>query len=139
MKWHDGRDFTADDVKFSLLALQKHGPRGRISFANIDRVETPDPYTAIVKLSKPTPYFLKALSAAESPIIPKHAYPSDDLGSSPNNNAPIGTGPFVFEEWKRGSHVRLRRNPNYWRPDRPYLDGVVCQIRRRSGRGIHRT
>jgi peptide/nickel transport system substrate-binding protein len=128
VKWHDGRDFTADDVQFSLLALQKHGPRGRISFATIDRVETPDPYTAIVRLSKPTPYFLKALSAAESPIIPKHAYPSDDLGSSPNNNAPIGTGPFVFEEWKRGSHVRLHRNPNYWRPDRPYLDGVVVKF-----------
>lgn len=128
VKWHDGRDFTADDVQFSLLALQKHGPRGRISFANIDRVETPDLYTAIVRLSKPTPYFLKALSAAESPIIPKHAYPSDDLGAGPNNNAPIGTGPFVFEEWKRGSHVRLRRNPNYWRPDRPYLDGVVVKF-----------
>jgi MarR-like DNA-binding transcriptional regulator SgrR of sgrS sRNA len=71
--WHDGREFTAEDVQFSLLTLQKHGPRGRISFAAINRVETPDPHTAIVRLSKPTPYFLKALSAAESPIVPKHA------------------------------------------------------------------
>jgi peptide/nickel transport system substrate-binding protein len=126
--WHDGRDFTAEDVQFSLLALQKHGPRGRISFAAIDRVETPDPYTAIVRLSKPTPYFLRALSAAESPIVPKHAYPSDDIGASPNNNAPVGTGPYIFEEWKRGSYIRLRRNPTYWRPERPYLDGVVIKF-----------
>ena len=126
--WHDGREFTAEDVQFSLLTLQKHGPRGRISFAAINRVETPDPHTAIVRLSKPTPYFLKALSAAESPIVPKHAYPSDDIGASPNNNAPVGSGPFIFGEWKRDSYIRLRRNPNYWRPDRPYLDGVVVKF-----------
>lgn len=128
VKWHDGRDFTSDDVQFSLLALKTHGPRGRISFANIDRIETPGPYTAIVKLSKPTPYFLKALSAAETPIIPRHAYPSDDLGSSRNNDAPIGTGPFIFEEWKRGSYISLRRNPEYWRSEHPYLDRVVVKF-----------
>ncbi|MCK1274687.1 ABC transporter substrate-binding protein [Bradyrhizobium sp. 61] len=128
VKWHDGTDFTSADVQFSLQALQKVGPRGRISFANLDRVETPDALTAVVKLSKPTPYFLKALSAAESPIVPRHAYQPDNLDGSPNNNAPIGTGPFVFDEWKRGSHVSLRRNPNYWRPERPYLDRVVVKF-----------
>ncbi|MGL1273993.1 ABC transporter substrate-binding protein, partial [Vibrio parahaemolyticus] len=51
VKWHDGADFTSADVQFSLQALQKAGPRGRISFANLDRVETPDALTAVVKLS----------------------------------------------------------------------------------------
>lgn len=131
VKWHDDADFTSTDVQFSLRALQKVGPRGRISFANIERVETPDKLTAVVKLSKPIPYFLKALSAAESPIIPHHAYQSanlENLDASPNNNAPIGTGPFIFEDWKRGSHVSLRRNPQYWRPDRPYLDREVVKF-----------
>ncbi|MFX5656665.1 hypothetical protein ABTE24_21035, partial [Acinetobacter baumannii] len=80
--------FTSADVQFSLQALQKAGPRGRISFANLDRVETPDALTAVVKLSKPTPYFLKALAAAESPIVPRHAYQPDNLDGSANNNAP---------------------------------------------------
>jgi peptide/nickel transport system substrate-binding protein len=128
VKWHDSSDFTAGDVQFSLQALQRVGPRGRISFANIERIETPDPLTVVVKMSKPTPYFLKALSAAESPIVPRHVYASDNLDSSPNNNAPIGTGPFIFEEWKRGSYIRLRRNPQYWRPDRPYLDRVIVKF-----------
>ena len=128
VKWHDGASFTSEDVKFSLLALKKVGPRGRISFANIADIETPDPLTVLVKLAKPTPYFLKALTAAESPIVPKHAYASDDLAASPNNNAPIGTGPFIFEEWKRGAYVRLKRNPSYWRADRPYLDGIVVKF-----------
>lgn len=128
VKWHDGASFTSEDVKFSLLTLQKVGPRGRISFANIAAIETPDPLTVVVKLAKPTPYFLKALTAAESPIVPRHAYPSDDLAGSPNNNAPVGTGPFIFEEWKRGAYVRLNRNPSYWRPDRPYLDNIVIRF-----------
>jgi peptide/nickel transport system substrate-binding protein len=128
VKWHDGTSFASEDVKFSLLALKKVGPRGRISFANIADIETPDPLTAVVKLAKPTPYFLKALTAAESPIVPKHAYASNDLAASPNNNSPIGTGPFIFEEWKRGAYVRLKRNPSYWRADRPYLDGIVVKF-----------
>lgn len=128
VKWHDGADFTADDVKFSLLALKKVGPRDRISFANIAEIETPDPLKIVVKLAKPTPYFLKALAAAESPMNPRHLYPSDDLDGSPNNNAPIGTGPFIFEEWKRGAYISLRRNPNYWRPDRPFLDRIVVKF-----------
>jgi peptide/nickel transport system substrate-binding protein len=128
VKWHDGRDFTSADVRFSLLALKKVGPRGRITFANLEAVETPDPHTAIVVLSKPTPYLLKALTGGESPILPEHAYPQANLADSPNGNAPIGTGPFVFVEWKQGSHVLLRRNPDYWQPDAPHLDRIVIRF-----------
>lgn len=128
VKWHDGKDFTSADVKFSLLAFKKVGPRGRITFANIADVETPDPLTAVVVLSKPAPYLLRALTGGETPILPAHAYPSENLNESPNGNAPIGTGPFVFEEWQRGSYVKLKRNPNYWQKDLPYLDGFVARF-----------
>ncbi|WP_239506842.1 ABC transporter substrate-binding protein, partial [Enterobacter hormaechei] len=37
-------------------------------------------------------------------------------------------GPFIFQEWKRGSHVLLRRNPDYWQKDSPYLDRVVVRF-----------
>jgi peptide/nickel transport system substrate-binding protein len=128
VNWHDGRPFTAADVRFSLLALKKVGPRGRITFANLVEVETPDPLTAVLVLSKPTPYLLKALTAAESPIVPAHAYSSDSYGDSPNGSAPIGTGPYIFTEWARGSHVVLRRNPDYWQPGRPSLDRIVVRF-----------
>lgn len=68
VKWHDGKDFTAQDVKFSLLAFKKVGPRGRITFANVADIETPDPLTAVVVLSKPAPYLLRALTGGETPI-----------------------------------------------------------------------
>ncbi|MCX8999669.1 ABC transporter substrate-binding protein [Rhizobiaceae bacterium BDR2-2] len=128
VKWHDGKPFTSEDVKFSLLAFKKVGPRGRITFANVEDVETPDPLTAVVVLSKPTPYLLRALTGGETPILAAHTYPSDNYGESPNGNAPVGTGPFVFEEWQRGSYVKLKRNPDYWQEGLPHLDGYVARF-----------
>lgn len=128
VKWHDGKDFTSADVRFTLLAFKKHGPRGRITFANLEDVETPDPLTAVVVLSRPAPYLLRALTGGETPILPAHAYADGDYTQSSNGNAPIGTGPFVFEEWRRGSHVKLKRNENYWQAGLPYLDGFIARF-----------
>ena len=128
VKWHDDRNFTAADVAFSLMALKKVGPRGRITFANLQAVETPDDHTAVLVLSQPTPYLLKALTGGETPILPAHRYTEANFADSANGNAPVGTGPFVFVEWKQGSHVLLKRNPDYWQPGAPLLDRVVVRF-----------
>ena len=128
VKWHDGKDFTSADVAFSILALKQYHPRGGSTFANVERVETPDTHTAILVLSKPAPYLLTALAAAESPIVPKHLYDGADVQTSRYNSAPVGTGPFVFKEWVRGSHVVLDRNPDYWDKPKPYVDRVVARF-----------
>jgi peptide/nickel transport system substrate-binding protein len=65
VKWHDGEPFTSADVAFSIELLKSIHPRGRSTFANVTRVSTPDARTAIIELSKPAPYLLKALSAAD--------------------------------------------------------------------------
>ncbi len=88
---------------------------------------TPDPHTAEIVLSRPAPYLLAALTASETPIVPKHRYDGDVLGS-PNGKAPIGTGPFVFKEWVQGSHILYERNPDYWDPGKPYLDRIVVRF-----------
>jgi peptide/nickel transport system substrate-binding protein len=131
VKWHDGKPFTADDVAYSIELLKQVHPRGRGTFANVVTVETPDPLTAVIRLSKPAPYLLSALYAAESPIVPKHVYENvaiADVPVSKNGSAPIGTGPFVFKEWVRGSHIILERNPDYWDAGKPYLDQVVVRF-----------
>ncbi len=128
VKWHDGRDFTAADVRFSLLAFKKAGPRARITFANLVDVETPDPHTAVLVLSRPTPYLLRALTGGEAPILAAHSYAGDNYADSQNGIRPIGTGPFVFGEWVRGSHVVLNRNPAYWDAGQPYLDRFVTRF-----------
>jgi peptide/nickel transport system substrate-binding protein len=128
VKWHDGQDFTSEDVRYSVLTQKKQGPRGRITLANLERVDTPDPLTAIFVLSRPAPFLIKALSSAELPIVPAHRYADVDPLASPNISAPVGTGPFVFEQWVRGSHLVLRKNPNYWRKGHPHLDRVIVKF-----------
>ncbi|CAO3359086.1 ABC transporter substrate-binding protein [Azospirillum melinis] len=126
--WHDGRPFTADDVAYSIKLLKENHPRGRGTFAFVTAVETPDPHTAVLRLSKPAPYLIAALDASESPIVPKHVYEGTDPLTNRNASAPIGTGPFLFKEWVKGSHVILERNPNYWDKGKPYLDRVVVRF-----------
>ncbi|WP_316233679.1 ABC transporter substrate-binding protein [Bradyrhizobium sp. SZCCHNPS2010] len=128
VKWHDGRDFTSADVTHSIALLKRHHPRGRGTLSSVREVETPDAHTATIVLDKPAPYLLAALTASESPIVPRHVYDGGDPLSNPNGRAPIGTGPFVFKEWQQGSHILLERNPNYWDPGKPYLDRIVVRF-----------
>ena len=128
VKWHDGRDFTSADVAFSILTLKQVHPRGRGTFANVTEVRTPNANTAIVVLSKPAPFLLTALAAAESPMVPKHLYEGTDIASNKYNSAPVGTGPFVFKEWVQGSHAIFERNPNYWDKPKPYLDRIIARF-----------
>jgi peptide/nickel transport system substrate-binding protein len=128
VKWHDGKDFTSADVAYSILALKQYHPRGRSTFANVESVKTPDANTAVIVLSKPAPYLLTALASTESPIVPKHLYDGTDVQNNKHNSAPVGTGPFIFKEWVRGSHVVLERNPNYWDKPKPYVDKVVARF-----------
>ena len=128
VKWHDGRDFTAADVVASLGLLKKLHPRGRSTFSHVSSIEAPDPYTVVLKLDAPIPYLIKAFAAAESPIVPKHIYDGTDPFTNKNNAAPIGTGPFRFKEWVRGSYVMYERNPDYWDQPRPYLDRLIVKF-----------
>jgi peptide/nickel transport system substrate-binding protein len=128
VKFHDGKPFTSADVAYSIQMLKTVHPRGRNTFANVTEVKTPDPLTAVIELSKPAPFLIKALAAAESPMVPKHIYDGTDPVTNPNGNAPIGTGPYKFKQWVRGSHVIFERNPDYWQPDLPRIDQMVCKF-----------
>lgn len=126
--WHDGEPFTAKDVKFSIETQKRFHSRGRITFSNIDTIEAPDDHTVILHLRKPTPYLLLALSSAESPVVPSHRYGAADPLTHPNNQAPVGTGAWIFREWVRGSHVLWERNEKYWNPAEPRADRLVARF-----------
>jgi len=124
--WHDGKPFTSEDVKFTIEnVIKRYHSRGRITFANLASVETPDANTAVFHLNQPAPYIMVALHSSETPIVPKHIYENGDILGNPANNAPIGTGPYKFKEWKRGAYVLLERNQNYFRKDEPLLEQIV--------------
>ncbi|MGR7997208.1 ABC transporter substrate-binding protein [Xanthobacter sp. ZOL 2024] len=127
--WHDGTPFTAADVQYSLMEVtKKTHPRGNAVFANLTAVETPDPYTAVFRFSRPSPVVWSAFNGTETQILPKHLYEGTNPLTNPWNSKPIGTGAFIFKEWVKGDRIVLERNPNYWDKGRPYLDRVVFRI-----------
>lgn len=129
VKFSDGKPFTSADVKFSILeVLKKFHPRGPITFRDVAEIETPDEHTAVFRLANPAPYLMMALSGYESPMLPKHLIEGSDIKTNKLGNSPVGTGPYKFVEWQRGQFMRFDRNPDYWKPGRPYLDRVVARF-----------
>jgi peptide/nickel transport system substrate-binding protein len=123
VQFHTGREFTADDVKFSLERIQDPKVGGGVlaGFARaVSGFDIPDRYTVVVKASRPWPEAFDLLAQAN--IVDQVTLQSDGLSK------PTGTGPFVFSEYAQGDHLRLVRNKNYWQRDRPYLDEVLVSI-----------
>ncbi len=130
VRWHDGRPFTAEDVKvsFEQLLLRFHA-RARAGLAPaIAAIETPDARTVVFRLHRPHPALLRQLDVTEAPILPAHLFAGADPTTHPANQRPIGTGPFRFESWRRDDQVVLVRNPHYFKRDLPRLDRVVFRI-----------
>lgn len=127
--WHDGRDFTAEDVAFTLQKVWRElHPFGHAVYDNVETVTTPDPHSLILRLSAPAAYLFAFLNSYGAQVLPRHIYEGTDIRANPANLAPIGTGPFRFDRWERGSHIRLIRNPHYWRAGQPALDEVIYRF-----------
>jgi peptide/nickel transport system substrate-binding protein len=130
VRFHDGKPFTSADVKFSVeKVVRPFHSRGRNNFRDLTAIDTPDDHTVVFRLSAPQAYFLSVFQPTEVPILPRHLLENEkDFKKSPFYNQPVGTGPFKLGEWARGSHIVLSRNPDYWKPGRPYLDRIVYKV-----------
>ena len=124
--WHDGKDFTADDVAFSIGQYWKPFASGGI-LKVLDSVTATDRYTVLVRFEKPVPEFSFATALETGYIIPKHIYETGNIILNPANAAPIGTGPWKFKKWVRGSHVEYAPNENYRIQGQPYLDQLIIR------------
>jgi peptide/nickel transport system substrate-binding protein len=122
VQFHSGRELTSDDVKFSLLRVQdpKIGSVSIPSMTVITGVDTPDRYTVVMNASRPWVEAFDTLNRLA--IIDPVTLQSEGLAR------PIGTGPFMFDEYAQGDHLRLVKNPNYWQAGLPHLDEVLVSI-----------
>ena len=124
IKWHDGKPFTAKDVKCTWDLLTgtsddklRLNPR-KSWYRNLHEVTINGDYEVTFHLKRPQPAFLALLASGWSPVYPCHVAARD------MRTRPIGTGPFKFVEFKPNEVIRVTRNPDYWKQGRPYLDGI---------------
>ena len=128
VKWHDGKPFTARDVKCTWdLLTGKSVNKLRLNprktwYSNLEEVTTNGEYEVTFRLKRAQPSFLVLLASGWSPVYPCHVSPRDMRAH------PIGTGPFKFVEFRPNERIRVARNPEYWKPGRPYLDGIEWPI-----------
>lgn len=126
--FHDGKPVTSDDVAFSIMAIKENHPF-KTMLAAVDKVETPDPKTALIKLTHPHPALLLAMSPALMPIMPKHVYgDGQDIKTHPANLKPIGSGPYKLTEYKQGDYYTLEKFDKFFIPGRPKLDRIVVRL-----------
>jgi peptide/nickel transport system substrate-binding protein len=126
VKWHDGKPFTADDVVFTWeYARTPETAAVTVGTYKDIKVEKIDDFTVRVSFAKPTPYWADAFVGINGMIIPKHLF-ADYIGAksrdAPTNLKPVGTGPYLFVDFKPGDVVLAKRNPDYHVPNRPHFD-----------------
>jgi peptide/nickel transport system substrate-binding protein len=124
--WHDGKEFTAHDVKFTYDKImdEKTNTVRRSSYELVKKVEVPDPYTFRVTYQQP---FSPGLETWSMGIIPKHLLEKVDINTAPFNRKPIGTGPFRFVEWVSDEKIVVEANPRYFQ-GRPNLERIIYRI-----------
>lgn len=127
VKWQDGKEFTADDVMFGFKTIINANTRTAYSgdYREVKEAEVVDRYTFRVTYQRP---FAPGLSSWGSLVVlPRHLLEGQDINTTPFSRKPIGTGPYIFQEWKTGEKIVLKANPDYFE-GRPYIDGFVYRI-----------
>jgi peptide/nickel transport system substrate-binding protein len=124
VRWHDGRPFTSKDVQCTWDLLLGRSPEKlrtnprRAWYHNLEEVTPEGDFGVTFRLRRPQPALLALLASGYSAIYPCHVLPRE------MRQHPIGTGPFKLAEFKPNEYIKVTRNPDYWKKDRPYLDGI---------------
>ena len=128
VKWHDGTNLTAADVKATfdrIIFPPDHILSPQQSFfAAVTGIEVRGPKTVEFMLSKPQGLFLKYLSLPLNSIMQKKTLEANNFDLKKVVPVP-GTGPFMLTDRASGEFHKYEKNPNYWNPELPYLDGVT--------------
>jgi peptide/nickel transport system substrate-binding protein len=124
--WHDGKEFTAEDVKFTYDKImdEKTNTVRRSDYELVKTAEVLDPYTFRVTYKQP---FSPGLATWGMGIIPKHLLEKEDINTTKFNRRPVGTGPFRFIEWVSDEKIIVEANPKYFE-GRPNLDRIIYRI-----------
>jgi peptide/nickel transport system substrate-binding protein len=124
--WHDGKPFTAEDVIFNWRFATDPATAAFTGgvYENVKAIEKIDTHAVRIVFEKPTPVWTRT---SNQQLIPQHLF-APYLGAksreSPHNLKPVGTGPYLFTEFKPGDIVKGQLNPNYHGLHRPHFDAI---------------
>ena len=126
VKFHNGREFVADDVKYTYERIldPKIGSGGRGYLSAIDHIDVADKYTLRIGTPEPSASLLAGMAGGWSAIVPKEVI--EEKGDL--RRTAVGTGPFILQEWVPQSHLKAKRNPDYWDKGKPYLDALEFKV-----------
>ncbi len=127
VKWHDGKPFTAADVKFTFdVIMDAANPvTSRSGYRDIEVFTIKDEFTIELKFKNFYAPFVTLFGA----ILPAHVFGgSTAIEKSDFNRKPVGTGPFKFVEWVSGDHITVAKNPDFHVKGKPYLDQVIFRV-----------
>ncbi len=141
VKFTNGRELTADDVVYSITRVLDPktsspgsgfftGIQGAQDFiagkaSSVSGIKALDPYTVQFTLTAPDVTFLNKMALNFAYIVPKEVVAKEGANFG---HAPVGTGPFILQQWQSGQFLIFTRNPNYFMTDRPYLDKITIQV-----------
>ncbi len=127
IKWHDGKDFSAEDVKFTLDVLTKDKTLAASitdNYKDITDIKVIDNNTINITLKQPNAAMLDYLTVG---ILPKHLLEGKDIMTDSFNQHPIGTGRYKFVSWEPGQNIIVAKNENYYK-NVPKIDKIIFKI-----------
>lgn len=134
VRWSDGAPFTADDVVFTVHAINNpanNEEQGTAGWDLIARMDEPDPHTVVFHLKRPYGSYLPLYfgTAANEPcILPKHLLGKlATINNAAYNSLPVGIGPFRVTAWRRGDAIEMEANPYYWR-GKPKIQRITFKL-----------
>lgn len=126
VKWHDGEPFTAEDVKFTIEAIQnpENESENAPNYEDVEEITVVDDHTITFKLKAPNVAFIDYMSMA---VLPKHLLEGEDMQSSDFFRNPVGTGPYKMESWDEGQAITLAKNEEYFK-GAANIDKIIFKI-----------
>lgn len=126
VKWHDGEDFTAADVKFTIEAIMdpENGSENAANYEDVEEITVIDANTISFRLSATNVAFIDYMAMA---ILPEHLLQGEDMQSSEYFLKPVGTGPYRIDSWEEGQSITLAKNEDYFKGE-PNIDTIVFKI-----------
>ncbi len=125
VKFHNGREMTADDVKYTVERIQNHPTAlQRQEMLSIKEMAIPDPNTIKMTLKAPNAAFLASVGGINVGIVAKEVVEKNgDL-----KKVEAGTGPYILESWALEQQMKLKKFPDYWDKTQAFLDSITFQI-----------